>query len=266
MTDTTFDTGATRSGDAEHLDFTSIPLLGLLGVARTSAEGAAKYGAYNYMLGMPPRDFINHAMRHQVLWLLGDRSEPHLEHAGWNILAASQAVALDPTLSAADLLSPGATVGWEMKKAMEEAAPAKAAARKAAKDAGTDAGWLLRDVPEVRLILGKRGDPTVPAKIPQVDFYANDKTLVEGLREAFAAAGITHKSIDGTEPVQVAEPEPEPVASKQYAEPEPVAAPSVQAAPKLRTLADPDAHYRERQARQAAFRAVRKAADNPSSN
>lgn len=53
----------------------------------TYAEGAVKYGARNWLKGIPASDLINHAIRHIYLWLGGDMSEDHLAHAAWNLLA-----------------------------------------------------------------------------------------------------------------------------------------------------------------------------------
>jgi hypothetical protein len=152
--DNAFKSGAVRSADANHLDFGSLPLVGLIGVARTAAEGASKYGAHNYMLGMPAHDMLNHAMRHIVMFRLGDRSEPHLEHAAWNVMAAIQSLALDPALNAPHLLGPGATIGPEMRAALAEDAPILAAKRKAGEaDPGN---WKLTEIPEIKRILDQR--------------------------------------------------------------------------------------------------------------
>ena len=125
------DARAVRSADANHLDFTSIPLVGLIGVARAAAEGGAKYGRYNYMLGFPVHDLLNHAIRHVVMFLLGDRSEPHLEHAAWGLLAAVQSYALDPDLSAPFLLGPGARLS-DVLRARLDAEASDLVARRAA--------------------------------------------------------------------------------------------------------------------------------------
>ena len=63
MSDSKQTTWAVRSADANHLDFASLPLIGLIGVARTAAEGAAKYGRFNYMLGVPVHNLLNHVIR-----------------------------------------------------------------------------------------------------------------------------------------------------------------------------------------------------------
>lgn len=150
-----YESGSVRSADANHLDFTSIPLVGLIAVARTSAEGAEKYGRLNYMKGMPVHDLLNHAMRHQVMHLLGDRSEPHLAHAAWNILAAIQSQTLDPHLSAPHMLGPGATLTEAAKGhlAMNEDRLSKLRASGAFAHSGE---WSLSDLPEIREIIGQR--------------------------------------------------------------------------------------------------------------
>lgn len=83
-----FATGAVRSKDADGERWDLIPVLGLLRVAQTCAEGAAKYGVGNWLKGIPVSDLLNHAIRHIYLYLAGDRSEDHLAHAAWNLLAA----------------------------------------------------------------------------------------------------------------------------------------------------------------------------------
>jgi hypothetical protein len=83
-----FPTGAVRSADADNERFDLVPLGGIIRVARTAAEGAVKYGPYNWEHGMPLSTFLNHALRHIYLYLLGDTCEDHLGHASWNLLAA----------------------------------------------------------------------------------------------------------------------------------------------------------------------------------
>jgi hypothetical protein len=83
-----FATGAVRSSDAEATRYDLISPIGLEAVARTCAEGAAKYSDYNWEHGMPVHDLLNHALRHIYRYLAGDRSEDHLPHAAWGLLAA----------------------------------------------------------------------------------------------------------------------------------------------------------------------------------
>ena len=63
-------------------------MAGLKAMAKTMAEGAIKYGESNWQKGMPIEDCLNHAIRHQYLWLEGDRSEDHLAHAACNLMMA----------------------------------------------------------------------------------------------------------------------------------------------------------------------------------
>lgn len=145
-------TGAVRSADSDHLDFTSLPLLGLIGVARTAAEGGFYYGRHNYQFGFPVHDLLNHAMKHLTMWLLGDRSEPHLEHAAWGILAAIESKVLFPELNEEYLLGPGATLTDAMKRRLEREAPVLAERRKSR----GDESWDFADLAEVKKILTQR--------------------------------------------------------------------------------------------------------------
>lgn len=83
-----FDTGAVRSKDAAKCRYDLISPIGLRRIAETYSEGAVKYGDYNWEMGFPISDILNHAIRHIYLYLGGDRTEDHLAHAGWNLLAA----------------------------------------------------------------------------------------------------------------------------------------------------------------------------------
>ena len=104
-----FSTGAVRSSDAEATRYDLISPIGLDAVARTCAEGAAKYSDYNWENGMPVHDLLNHALRHIYRYLAGDRSEDHLPHAAWGLLAAIHSEALWPDLNAGTLRGPGCT-------------------------------------------------------------------------------------------------------------------------------------------------------------
>jgi hypothetical protein len=84
---TTFPTGAVRSNDAENVRFDLITPIGLRRLAETCAEGARKYGDYNWQKGIPASQMLNHAIRHVVLYLQGDDGDDHLAHAAWNLLS-----------------------------------------------------------------------------------------------------------------------------------------------------------------------------------
>lgn len=61
--------------------------VGMRRLAETWGEGFEKYGADNWMKGFPASVFISHALEHIRLYLSGDRSEDHLAHGAWNLLA-----------------------------------------------------------------------------------------------------------------------------------------------------------------------------------
>ncbi len=103
----TYTTGAVRSSDAEATRYDLISPIGLEAVARTCAEGAEKYSDFNWEAGMPVNDLLNHAIRHVYQYLAGDRSEDHLPHAAWGLLAAIHSEALWPHLNAGTLRGPG---------------------------------------------------------------------------------------------------------------------------------------------------------------
>lgn len=104
-----FGTGAIRSDTFEQLRYDLISPIGLREVARTCAEGAAKYSDFNWERGMPVHDLLNHALAHIFQFLSGDRGEPHLPHAAWNLLAAIHSAELWPQLNEGTLRGPGCT-------------------------------------------------------------------------------------------------------------------------------------------------------------
>ena len=93
-----FPTGARRSGDAEEERYDLISPVALRRLAQTYAEGAARYGAHNWELGMPASVLVNHALRHLNLWLAGDDTEDHLAHAAWNLAGLMHFEELRPDL------------------------------------------------------------------------------------------------------------------------------------------------------------------------
>ena len=102
-----FATGAVRSSDAQATRYDLVSPVGLRRVAEACSEGAGKYGDYNWEKGMPIHDLLNHAIRHCYLYLSGDRSEDHLGHAAWGMLAACHSEELWPELNAGTLRGPG---------------------------------------------------------------------------------------------------------------------------------------------------------------
>lgn len=102
-----FGTGAVRSDTFEEFRYDLVSPIGLREVARTCAEGAAKYSDFNWERGMPVHDLLNHAIAHIFQFLSGDRSEPHLPHAAWNLLAAIHSAELWPDLNDGTLREDG---------------------------------------------------------------------------------------------------------------------------------------------------------------
>lgn len=60
---------------------------GMRRLAETWGEGQAKYGNDNWLNGFPESVMISHTEDHIRLYLAGDKSEDHLAHAAWNLLA-----------------------------------------------------------------------------------------------------------------------------------------------------------------------------------
>lgn len=102
-----FGTGAVRSSTFEEFRYDLVSPIGLREVARACAEGSQKYSDYNWERGMPVHDLLNHAIAHIYQFLAGDRSEPHLGHAGWNLLAAIHSHELWQHLNDGHLREPG---------------------------------------------------------------------------------------------------------------------------------------------------------------
>jgi hypothetical protein len=102
-----FGTGAVRSDTFEEFRYDLISPIGLREVARTCSEGAQKYSDFNWEKGMPVHDLLNHAIAHIYQFLSGDRGEPHLPHAAWNLLAAIHSAELWPQLNSGTLRESG---------------------------------------------------------------------------------------------------------------------------------------------------------------
>lgn len=95
----TFDSGAVRSADCANVRYDLITPIGLRRVAEAYAEGSEKYGDYNWEKGMPIAEMLNHAVAHIYNYLAGDRSEDHLGHAAWNLMAACHSEEMWPEIN-----------------------------------------------------------------------------------------------------------------------------------------------------------------------
>lgn len=58
----------------------------ILEVAKHFEEGAKKYGENNWQKGLPPKCYIDSALRHYVKLLRGDDDEPHDRAFVWNLM------------------------------------------------------------------------------------------------------------------------------------------------------------------------------------
>jgi hypothetical protein len=104
-----FSTGAVRSSEAEGTRYDLISPIGLRRVAETCHEGAVKYTDFNWEKGMPVSDLLNHVIKHIYQYMSGDRSEDHLGHAAWGMLASCHSEELWPELNAGTLRLAGCT-------------------------------------------------------------------------------------------------------------------------------------------------------------
>lgn len=57
-----------------------------LEVAKHFEDGAVKYGENNWQKGIPPKCYIDSAIRHYLKWLRGDKDEPHDRAFVWNLM------------------------------------------------------------------------------------------------------------------------------------------------------------------------------------
>lgn len=67
--------------------FDLVPPSSLKAVAHVLGRGAEKYGESNWKK-ITTNEHINHVLNHVNLYLLGDTSEPHLEHAMTRLMMA----------------------------------------------------------------------------------------------------------------------------------------------------------------------------------
>ena len=85
-----FSTGAQRDMSNGKGAFHWMPWTALFLVSRIYENGNKQRGIRNWEKGMPISEYLNSANRHLVKYLAGERSEPHLSQAIWNMLNALQ--------------------------------------------------------------------------------------------------------------------------------------------------------------------------------
>lgn len=82
-----FGTGSVRSKDVDGKRYSLIDPEFFTRAAKAAAEGEEKYGRDNWLKGQEASRVFDHLIDHLLKWQLGDRSEDHLGHASWNIMA-----------------------------------------------------------------------------------------------------------------------------------------------------------------------------------
>ena len=87
---TEFPSGAVRDMHSGKGDMLSVPWAAMLRVSKHYENGAAKYGRYNYLKGIPVSSFIDSALRHLAKYVAGWDDEDHLAAAAFNVLGAIQ--------------------------------------------------------------------------------------------------------------------------------------------------------------------------------
>lgn len=82
---TAFDTGAVRDMHEGKGRLDLLPCSAILELAKHCENGAIKYGERNVDKGIPQHSFVDSGLRHLFRYLKGDKDEPHLVAALWNI-------------------------------------------------------------------------------------------------------------------------------------------------------------------------------------
>lgn len=89
-----FETGAVRDAnvagkkDGEHPErYDLLSPIAIRRLAQTYGEGAAKYDDHNWRKGFPFSVMLNHCLAHVFAYMSGDKSEDHLAHGAWNLMA-----------------------------------------------------------------------------------------------------------------------------------------------------------------------------------
>lgn len=85
---TDFGTGAVRDMHTGKGRMDLLPWDAIMEVSKHCEEGALKYGERNVDKGIPLHSFLDSGFRHLAKYMEGERDEPHLRAAAWNILWA----------------------------------------------------------------------------------------------------------------------------------------------------------------------------------
>jgi len=85
-TRTEFKTGAVRDGQEDKGRMDLLPVRALIEVSKVFEAGGKKYAPRNWEKGINLSRFMDSGLRHAMKHLRGDRDEPHLAMAIWNLL------------------------------------------------------------------------------------------------------------------------------------------------------------------------------------
>ena len=96
---TEFGTGAVRDCKEGVGRMDLLPMSAIIELSKHCEEGAIKYGEHNVDKGIPQHSFCDSAMRHLVKYMRGDKDEPHLRAAAWNIMFALEQSITKPELN-----------------------------------------------------------------------------------------------------------------------------------------------------------------------
>jgi hypothetical protein len=81
-----FGNGAVRDAQEGKGRMDLLPIRALFEVAKVFEAGAKKYAVRNWEKGIPLARYMDSALRHAMKHLRGDKDEPHLAMATWNLL------------------------------------------------------------------------------------------------------------------------------------------------------------------------------------
>ena len=88
--ETIHSTGAQRDTRVGKGAFHWMPWTALFLVSRIYENGNKQRGIRNWEKGMPISEYLDSTMRHITRYIAGDRAEPHLAQACWNVINALQ--------------------------------------------------------------------------------------------------------------------------------------------------------------------------------
>lgn len=101
---TQFSTGSVRDNKNGKGRYDLLPFRALDLLAKHFEKGAAHYGDRNWEQGQPVSGYIDSGLRHLSKHVMGQRDEPHLVAAAWNIMCALDTlVRIDEGLLPSDL-------------------------------------------------------------------------------------------------------------------------------------------------------------------